>query len=204
MRINVSETDYNDNSTVYTNWYEVVNVGPDYDNVIVTPNQSGWGDNFTYSVEVSDTEGDNVNCTLYTSLDGGAWQYIDYYLLVGGVGFCNITITDYTCSEISENNYFKFGLDDLSNQINTTAEAGPNITKDNITLIHVYGDGEEVNRFDDDIGLAFFINDTVKQGGVSNPDLTLYFNITVNGTDYIEEGSNDTENGNVTYYFDRD
>ncbi|RLI90751.1 MAG: hypothetical protein DRO89_05290, partial [Candidatus Altiarchaeales archaeon] len=200
IRFNSSKYNFNDNSTVWNDWFEVLNVGPAFNSVQVTPSTAGWGNNYTYSVNISDPEGDNVNCTLFINTSA-SWVYRGYYFLSGGNGFCNISLWDFGCSDIHNDSYFIWQLDDFHNVINVTTQ-GPNITKDTLTISHVFGDDEDIDREGDVLNLEVFVNDTDKNQGVSSPDLAVYFNVTTNGTDYKEEGNNQTSNGNVVFYFD--
>ena len=92
-------------------WFFLDNTPPVIDNMNVTSNTRGWGDTYYFSIEVDDTQLDDVNCSLYLSTDNITYTYFDNDIVSGGVGTCNISINTFDCSWIG-NNYFKLNIYD--------------------------------------------------------------------------------------------
>ncbi|MFH0929623.1 MAG: hypothetical protein V1818_04740, partial [Candidatus Aenigmatarchaeota archaeon] len=206
IRLNSSKSSayYSSNSTVYTDWFSLVNSPPNYSGQSVTPSSGGWGTSFNYSVNVTDVDSDNMNCTLFIYTNG-AWTNRGITSLSPPYPkTCSFVVDNLTCNDIGTNNWFKWELSDEVNTNNTTNTTGPNVTANSIELIHLFGDGEIVNRTYGNLDLKVFANDTVRNSGIGTngtPNVTVYYNITVNGTDYINEGSVSTVNGNATLNF---
>ncbi|MCK4714488.1 MAG: hypothetical protein KAT35_02860, partial [Candidatus Aenigmarchaeota archaeon] len=93
-------------------------------------------------------------------------------------------------------------LDDQYIQTETTETDGPNITEDLISISHVFGDQEGVNRSAETITLSLYIEDTNKSEPVSA--ITSYFNITQNGSEFTYSQQNSTSSGYANLSFSPD
>ncbi|RLF26751.1 MAG: hypothetical protein DRN05_06595, partial [Thermoplasmata archaeon] len=121
LRINSTANYYYSNSTLFENWVYLNNTEPNYTSPSVTPTQEGWGVTFNFSIQVNDTQYDNVTCTLFTSTDNQvSWVNRGNTTVYGGLGVCSITVSDFTCSDIGNDNYFIWQLDDGTNKFNIT------------------------------------------------------------------------------------
>ncbi len=201
IRINASKTGYNINSTLYTNWINLTNSAPEGSNMDVTPDQGGWGSIFNYSINVSDADNDNVNCTLFVSTDAGlSWTQKGSMVVYGGHDLCWVEVSDFSClDDMGTDNYFKFTLYDTKVQIETSNMSGPNITVDSVSITHLQGNNQNVNRTAQQITLKVSVNDTTKGQGISS--VPAYFNITRDGQNYTYLYEATTASGNATHTF---
>jgi len=62
-------------------------------------------------VNVTDTDGDDVNCSLYINTTG-SWVLEGYMTVTGGQGMCYVEVSDFTCGDMGTDNYFIFDLND--------------------------------------------------------------------------------------------
>ncbi|RLE15252.1 hypothetical protein DRJ04_00800, partial [Candidatus Aerophobetes bacterium] len=148
IRINSSKSWYYFNSSTWEDWIYLNNTPPELTNISVTPQIGGWGDVFTYRVDINDTQQDNVTCELYVSTDGGnTWVKKNSTIVYGGQSPCILTVSDFTCSEIGTDNKFYFSTFDGTNVKNTSIYDGPNITVNNASIAYIYSD-PIVNRDD--------------------------------------------------------
>ncbi|MCK4927127.1 MAG: hypothetical protein KAS11_01565, partial [Candidatus Aenigmarchaeota archaeon] len=200
IKTNASNSTYHTAIDTLTDYFELINNPPAYSNLNLTPDSDAWGATYTFSLNFTDPDADIVNCSLYTTTNGGASWVLRNMTTLASPAVCNLTVSDFNCGDIGTDNYFMFELDDSYNTINTTNMSGPNITIDDIEIIYVDGNNKDVNRSYGVQQLKVYINDTVRGMPVS-PDIDVYFNITTDGTTYILEGSNTTSGGNATYYF---
>ena len=213
-----AKTNFTSNTSFYYNdWFNLQNVPPKYYNPQVTPNSSGWGGSYNFSVQIEDTDLDSVNCTLYVSTDGQTtWRVVNSTTIYGGSGVCTFNLTEpYACNDtfydIGTNNYFRFNLTDEVGQKNSTTTAGPTINKHNISISYVAGNNTNVTRVDGTLPLGVYVEDLMRNEAVGSSTLSsqlrLSFNVTFNGTDYKFVGSNESYSyapGYVNYTFDPD
>jgi len=78
VRLNTTKPGYfYSNSTTYTDWFTLVNWNvSNISTPSVDPAQGGWTRLYNYTVNVSDQEGDSVNCSLFISRDNQTtWEY---------------------------------------------------------------------------------------------------------------------------------
>jgi hypothetical protein len=198
--LNSSNPYYFSNSTTWLDRFSLVNAPTGYQNISVTPDPGPWGGAFNYSVNVSDVDQDNVNCSLYISTNNGSsWQYKGITTIPNGSGICYFEVSDLTCSDISNDSLYYFSLDDGYNIVNTTNTSGPNITRDQINIIHIFGDNEDINRTTDGILLTLFVNDTVKSSGTV-PASNITFNVTTDGSSYTTIGYNTTNSSGYAIF----
>ncbi|MEM7819136.1 MAG: hypothetical protein QW403_03290, partial [Candidatus Aenigmatarchaeota archaeon] len=205
FRINSSKEYYYPNSSLFADWVYLNNTPPLYSNPRVSPETEGWGSYFNFSLEVNDPQQDNVVCTLFTSTDNQqTWVERGSTIVYGGIGLCSINVT-FECSDIGEDNWFKWQLDDGTNILNTSATQGPNITADDVIIYYIYGNETKVNRSDSSIGniqlLVVGVNDTDK-GEPANATVTFY--VTKDGNTFLYESNTTNSSGIATYYFNPD
>jgi hypothetical protein len=205
IRVNSSKTYYYNNSTLFTSWVYLNNTEANYSNPNVSPSQEGWGVTFNYSIVVNDTQIDNVTCTLFVTTNG-TWNSKGNVTVVNGVGLCSINVSDFTCSDKGDDNYFIWQLNDGTNVRNTTTIAGPNITEDDVIIYYVSGDNTKVNRSDNAYNnvdlLILGVNDTDKNIKANNATVTFY--VTKDGNIFRTETNTTNSSGIVNYYFNPD
>ncbi|RLG20513.1 hypothetical protein DRN74_05300, partial [Candidatus Micrarchaeota archaeon] len=103
---------------------------------VIPENDWGWGENFTFKVNVSDINGEDVNVSFWLSPDNQTWYYIDSQMC----NDCGISteLTFYykgfSCNDMPTY-YFKFNASDAHN---TTDKPGLNftLTKDDVTFLY--------------------------------------------------------------------
>ena len=141
-----SKDDYYNGTAIYTNQTLLVNTQPDGDNLTVDPSTGGWGRNYTFTVNVSDAQGDEVNCTLYVNTTG-SFVYRGMNTLPGGVGNCTVNVTDFNTSDMGSAS-FRFELKDhtVGNVVDTTNKTGPTLIADAVQVNYSFGNESEVNR----------------------------------------------------------
>ncbi|MEM2180985.1 MAG: hypothetical protein QXP32_09260, partial [Nitrososphaeria archaeon] len=204
------------NTTYYYDWFELTNLPPTYQNPQVSPSKGGWGETYNFSIEVKDTDLDNVNCSLFVSTDDGTtWRYVGSQVIQGSSEWqtCRFIFTrPYGCNstffDIGNDNWFRFNLTDDVGQTTIVTIQGPEIIKDNITITHVYGNNTNITRASGFLPLKVYVydisaNQPVGKSGSAN--VRLSFNVTKDGVNYIFVGSNQTYSslaGNVTFNFD--
>jgi len=195
IRINSAKSYYYDNITTYEDWIYLNNTPPLYENLTVTPSTGGWGEVFTYSVDIEDSQYDNVTCKLLVTTDGGTtWELKNSTTIYWGRGTCSLSVSDFDCSDIGTDNYFMFELDDGTNLFNTTNVTGPNIERDDVEIEYVQGNESFVNRsFDQTTLLVLRIKDTDKQTYVgSGVNGSIW--VTYDGTNYFTIPTSNTTN----------
>jgi hypothetical protein len=206
FRVNTSKSNHYSNSTVYTSWVYLNNTPPDYTGLTVNPPEEGWGVSFNYSVQINDTQQDNVTCTLLTSTDNQVtWINRGSVTVYNGVGLCSINVSNYSCSDIGTDNYFKWEIQDGTNTFNTSVVQGPNITPDDVTIYYLAGNDTSVNRSDSSVGnvvlLILGVNDTDKN---IPANATVTFYVTKDGNIFLTATNTTNSSGVVTYYFNPD
>jgi len=211
FRINASRDDYYSNYTIYTDWVRLNNTPPNYTNPNVTPAVEGWGVTYNFTLEVNDTQRDNVNCTLYTSTDGKTtWVMRGNVTVQSGVGLCSINVSNFTCSDMGNDNYFMWQIEDgtKANSINITEVQGPNITANDVIIYYISGNASKINRSDDRpaVGdtamLVIGVNDTDK--GIPANDTEVTFYVTKDGDTFLTDTNTTNSSGVVIYYFNPD
>ncbi|MCW1304417.1 MAG: DUF853 family protein [Candidatus Parvarchaeota archaeon] len=205
VRLNSTySSNYHDNSTTYDDWFFLVNTPPNFGNISVTPSTAGWGDIFSYGVDIDDLQNDNVTCKLYVSKDNNTWYYKGSTYLSNGVGRCVINVSDFDCSWIGQN-YFKFEIDDGTpgNAFNTSVFNEPNVTRDTVTIYYITGNNGFVNRTSTNtLLLSVRIYDNSSKSYVpSGVNGTIW--ITKDGSEYDSGNFNQTNSsGYLNYNFD--
>jgi hypothetical protein len=202
------------NQTTYSDWFEIVNLPPRYSNPQVTPSFGGWGDKYNFSIDVLDTDGDDVNCSLFVSTDNGnIWRYVGSQIITGGSGTCRFeNVQPYTCNDtfndVGSDNWFRFNLTDVIGQTNTSTNYGPIIDKDVISISLVSGNNTNITRAFGYLPLRVYVTDLNRSrpvGSDRTAQIEIGFNVTFDGSNFLFAGSNRTYSslpGNVTFNFD--
>jgi hypothetical protein len=209
LRINASKPDYYSNSTLFADWVYLNNTPSVAENASVSPSSAGWGTNFTFGIDVDDTQYDNITCKLFTYTTG-SWVYRGSTTVYNGKGTCYISVNNFTCSDINTTlNWFKFQIEDGTNTFNTSNVSAPVITSDDVVIYYVYGNNSNVNRSGESTGLGdttLFIlgaNDTTK-GNVAINGGTITFYVTTDGNDFLSNSNTTNSTGFAHYYFNPD
>ncbi|MEM5879066.1 MAG: DUF87 domain-containing protein [Candidatus Aenigmatarchaeota archaeon] len=206
FRINASLPNYYSNSTLFLNWVYLNNTPPIVENMSVAPSSGGWGENFTFSMDVSDAQQDNVTCKLFVYTGKQEWEYKGDSKVNFGVGKCIVNVSDFTCQDINTSSptKFKFQIEDgtASNTFNTSEVLAPEITRNDVLIEYVYGNESSVNRNGDNSALLILrIFDTIKGSYVGGGVESRIF-VTKDGNNYDIGTSNTTNSSSyLNIYF---
>jgi hypothetical protein len=155
IRVNASKTYYTANSSTWDDWFYLTNTPPSITDANVTPSAGPWGDVYEYSVNIWDTQQDNVTCELWVSTDGGSNYYMKNSTIIwGGRDWCNLTVgdaldgTEFNCSDIGTDNLFHFRIDDETNVNYTNNISGPNLTANTAMITYRFGNNSNISRDD--------------------------------------------------------
>jgi len=118
----------------------------------VNPSTEGWGFNFTFSVDVQDTDSqDLVNISLWKSVGGGVWEYVGSTNCTSGE--CTGAKTKYVYSPFDCGDYlngpnvtFKFNATDSYGLVDETSNFTATLQKDNVSFTVNEGSNEIINR----------------------------------------------------------
>jgi len=151
---------------------------------------------------------------LFISKDSQAtWEYKGSYVLQGTPGIptqgkCFVVVHDFTCSDIGNDNYFKWQIEDgeTANAYNTTPIQGPNITESQVIITYIEGNNTYVNRSS---GInqvrRFAVNVYDLENQSYAPNVNVSFWVTHNNINYQLDVINTTDSlGNGSYYFNPD
>ncbi|MCK4335715.1 MAG: hypothetical protein KAW40_03235, partial [Candidatus Aenigmarchaeota archaeon] len=178
---------------------------PDLNNeTFIYEQDGGWGENFTFMVNVSDVDAQNVNITFYLSDDNSTWKGIenktcDNCLLPRWINFYYADFGPDNITGSGQYVYFKFNATDANN---ITSRPGFNFTidKDDVSVLYGgFGNFSDVNR-SETILFRLLINDTDNSSLVldgTNGSIWIAFN----DSNFDEGHSNTTLSGNLSYYF---
>jgi len=215
LRLNSSNDYFNSNSSTYADWFWLENINTTNTSVPkVTPDLGGWTRVYNYSVNISDVEGDTVNCSLFVSRDGQvSWNYEGSYVVAGTpgtptTGTCWVAVHNFVCSDKGDDNYFKwqFADSETNNTHNTSSVQGPNLTESLVTVTYIAGNNTYVNR---SAGLnqisRFGINVYDTENGTYVQNANVSFWVTNDSAAYRLDLQNQTDSlGNASYYFNPD
>jgi len=192
------------------------NIGGNLTNANVTPASDIWGNNFTFTVNVTDTEGDNVTVNLWIYLNNsGVWEEMDTKNTTS-----NITETPETLEfNVTSNNTwtgsnkYKFRYRDFNETDDTyfheweetDEQTNWNVTKHNITIKYIAGNNSNVNRTSGNVSFIIQVNDTDNSSYPVEGDINCSFWITTD-TSSFDSGSSTVTNssGHCNYTFDPD
>jgi hypothetical protein len=138
IEMNASNVTYYSDGTTKENYrFRVVYqwVPPVLQNETVLPEQDwGWGENFTFKVNVSDLNAEDVNVSLWLSPDNSTWYYVSSQICYDCGVLTELTFyyKGFSCSDMPQY-YFKFNASDAHN---TTDRPGINftLTKDDVSI----------------------------------------------------------------------
>ena len=203
------------NSSVYTDWFELLNWN--VSNVTtpsVTPTSGGWTRIYNYTVGVYDQEGDTVNCSLMVSNDNQtSWEYKGSSIVAGSPGtptngVCYKAMHDFDCADIGNDSWFMWRIENGNplHAWNTTPIQGPNLTASTVNVVYIEGSNYVFNRSSGSNQvrrLGVNVYDTENSSYVSGANVSFW--LTNQSTTYRLETKNSTNaNGNASYYFNPD
>ncbi|MEM2452751.1 MAG: hypothetical protein QW481_07145, partial [Candidatus Methanomethylicia archaeon] len=139
---------YNSNSTLFENWIFLINSPPIAENVSVAPESGGWGEKFSFRVDVYDLQRDTINCSLYVYTGKNDWLLKGSKIIQNGQGTCEINVTNFDCLDINttQPTRFKFQISDGENVFNTSEILAPSIGRNDVNLTLIRGNNSFVNR----------------------------------------------------------
>ncbi|MBU4242660.1 MAG: hypothetical protein KKF52_05495, partial [Nanoarchaeota archaeon] len=173
----------------------------------VTPSTGGWGrPNYTYTVNVTDVDGDNVTVKFWLSKDDTAWQLIDTKTCVN----CDNTELkfNYTYSSAEIGNWsYKFNATEVHENSVELIGGSHILGKDTITINLLLGNNSNVNRSNLNPGaqvtLATFVYDTDASANTTEIESpTFYAYVTNQTTTWVEW--DETIHGDGYYYINFD
>ncbi|UCC91586.1 MAG: hypothetical protein JSV39_04745 [Candidatus Aenigmatarchaeota archaeon] len=193
------------NVTVEVNW------APKYRNLTVngkTTDSKGWGGGWNFSVEVNDTENDDLNITLQIDT-GSGWQDIKKENCSSCPEWTKINFTNIqlNCSDINSSARFRFNITDEAGNLNGTDTYSTfSVRPDEVIFEHVSGNDTTANRSGVQIDtlklrLDDVDNSTYLPAGVN---VTLWVSYTGPPGYVYDDGHNlvTDSDGNITYNFD--
>ncbi|MFZ8804308.1 MAG: hypothetical protein ACO2PO_15165, partial [Candidatus Calescibacterium sp.] len=228
ITIQASTIHYSTNTTTFANWFWLENVNATAENfsVYVWNNSInswqevgfddyvGWSNKFNFTADIYDQEGDTVECRLFISKDNGiTWNYVGSSIINGipgipTIGTCSVVYHGFDCSNIGNNNWFKFEIRDgeQSNYYNTTPINAPKLRESFVSISLISGNGSYVNRSSGVNQIVRFgVNVFDLENSSYAPNANVSFWVTRDGSNYQFDSSNKTEaNGNASYYFNPD
>ncbi len=183
------------NATNSTTFSYVSNEIPVLGNQTVT-SSAGWGENFNYSIDITDAEGDEVNVALLVYTDNGRWVRNETKS-INPPGTLNWTTNPFSCSDVGETRQYKFEYkDQYHSWANTSVFSGPTVEKDDIIIEYLSGNNTSVNRSGEEkVSLSVRLRDTDRNVYIDsqNVNFWVYYSDSWNNV-----SSNNTEDGNVT------
>ncbi|MFC2143462.1 helicase HerA domain-containing protein [Candidatus Aenigmatarchaeota archaeon] len=202
FRINASKNYFYSNSTIFVDWVYLNNTPSNATSMSVSPGTGGWGTNYTYQVYVNDSQQDDVTCNLYTYTGTQQWEYRASNTVSGGIGVCEVNITNFTCADISSNVWFLFEIDDGTNVYNTSNMSGPTLNRDSMIVEYLTGNNTIVNRSgSQETEFLLKLYDNTSKGYVTS-DVNGTFWVTTDGESFGLDNDNITNStGHLRLYF---
>jgi hypothetical protein len=161
----------------------------EFQDITQSPSSAQWGGTtVTYNVTVNTTINDNLTVNVYDGLSvSGPWTLRGTGIWDNATGgFQNFNFTKNTTSSDIGTNYYFFNATD-GTSTNTSAVDTYTITKDNISMNYLTGNGDTSNRSGNQITLLSF--QAVNANGTIMTNFPIKYSVTYN---------------NVTYYTDND
>lgn len=170
VTMNANKSYYVNNSYFKENSFQIRNSSV-LSNEFVSPDTEGWGYNYSISINAQDSdENDVINISLWKSVGGGPWEYVDSQNCTD----CGSTKTKtfykvFHCSDyyngpivnLKFNSTDNYGLTSESNNLTITFQ------QDNVTFTIVQGNGVEINRESGSQNFIVTAKDSDKQGSPS-------------------------------------
>ncbi len=199
IKLESTELDYNDNTTTYLDWFWLENLNTTAENMSVNPSSGGWSRFFNYTVDISDPEADEVNCTLFISKDDANSWIEKGNDTIPGSGTCSIIVDDFQCADIDALTNFTLEIDDGTNKFNTTIMNGPYLNESIVNVTLVSGDGISIDRNYESKPLKIQVCDEEKNTcNVDNVNTTFWI---TNRTGVYDSGHrNQTETDGMALY----
>ena len=179
---------------------------PEVSNLTVAPEEDYWGENFTFSANVSGEEGHNANVTLWIKPNQmNEWiEKEEKMVTLGGDKPEKIEFKLGSNSSWAGENKFRFEYFDHDedggkfHSPEKTEEQGPVGKRRHAEIVHVKGNNTEVNRTEE-TELVVKVNDT-NEGKLVNESVSVSFWID-NGNGNWSEYSEETDSGyaNLTF-----
>ncbi len=113
----------------------------------------GWGEQFTFKVNVSNSNGYTTNVTLWKAYSAsGPWYYVDSQNCTNCLQETQLTFSDhyFTCEDFVNSGgilYYKFNATDYKGSYNETNPTSFNTEKDDVSVTITAGDNSEVDRY---------------------------------------------------------
>jgi hypothetical protein len=185
------------NSTTFTYGFDTY---PVLSNQAVTSSSNEWGENYTFTVDITDDNDDLVNISLYV-LKSGVWEWVGDHSTTAPVTL-DWNYSGFTCAEIGTVSY-KFEYNDSVHAlINSTTYSGPTLTANTVELIYSDGNNSIVNRSGSQTtDFEVLINDTTKEQLVDGYDVA--FEV-YDGSNWINFNNATSGSGTATISFNPD
>jgi hypothetical protein len=186
------------NSTTELNISYRLDEYPEIDNYEATPASSSWGDNYTFSINITDDYNDEVTLTLYINISE-TWTALEEQTVTAPAQI-NWSYADFSCSEIGTIQYIIEYNDTVHPMLNSSEYTGPTLGANNIDLIYWQGNNSVANRSDSQTTtLGITLNDTTKDELLpDNYNLTFEVNLSdvwVN----VENGTIGSGNASIAF-----
>ncbi|MCK5372962.1 MAG: hypothetical protein KAJ20_01360, partial [Candidatus Aenigmarchaeota archaeon] len=164
----------------------------------------GWGESWTFEVDVLDVDGNDVDVYLWVNMTGD-WELLNSTVCTS-CGGAPHTISfeghTFSCSDIGSHD-FKFNVSDEYNYTNETSGSFNIIKDDTITYYGSSGDGSEIGRDGGDFEI-FIVRirdaDVNVFVGSSIPNATGKIFVTTDGSSYDSGTQNQTDSSGYLYY----
>ncbi len=134
--MNVNKSYYAINSTMEGLAFHL-GTAPFVSTPTATPNMSGWGTQFTFTVYFADADMDTNNILMWRSYDNTTWQFVNS-TTASSSGTTLTLHQNFTCGEAlaypGRQIYFKFNTTDPFNYTAETTSVTSNLTFDNVTV----------------------------------------------------------------------
>jgi hypothetical protein len=192
------------NSSYYANSTTEINISyrldeyPEIDLYETTPASGGWGENYTFSINVSDDYNSAVTMTLYVNISE-SWVALEEQTVTSPAQI-NWSYVDFSCSEIGIVTYILEYNDTVHPRINSSEYTGPTLSANNIDLIYWQGNNSIVNRSSSQTTtFGITANDTTKDELLSN-DYNLTFEVNLSDN-WVNFANGTLSSGNATTSF---
>ena len=183
-----------------------VNILPTLTEENVTPASDMWLENFSFSVNATDYEGDEMNITLWVFKNRTSeWENMESKTGTDSVFWFNVSSDkNWTGQNKYKFEYFDYnGTGAMHSAANTSNISGPTAEKRNVNFTIIEGNDTKVNRTESQ-KLIVMINDSEIGDGVG-AGINCYFWITTNVTDFDSGHYNQTDDSSYcTYTFTPD
>jgi len=166
------------------------------------PASTGWGETFSFQIQIRDADSDTVGLMLWESSDNATWELVikQNYTTSGVFAEKDYTINSTNCTATSTGSsgaitcnphnksmvgtrYWKFNVTDYKRGTAETSSDFYNVEKDNVSISYSAGDGININRSGGSDLLKLRIQDT---------DRGVYVESGISGRFFDDVAVNDT------------